>query len=160
MNRIYFDNAATTPIAAEVISSMADAMKNYPGNPSSIHKEGRESRAAIERARKKVAQLMGSSIGEIFFTSCGTESNNMILRGCVRDLEVKRIISSQIEHHAVLHPLHKLEKEGVEVIYLDLDERGRISIAQLEEVLKASDENTLVSLMHANNEVGTMIDLE
>ncbi len=159
--RIYFDNAATTPIDFDVLEVMAEAQRQYFGNPSSIHAEGRQARAAIEKARKQVAQELGASIGEIFFTSCGTESNNMILKGSVQHLGVKRIISTKTEHHAVLYPLEKMEAEGVvQVVYLNQDEKGRIDPEELKAVLAASSEKTLVSLMHANNEIGTMIDLD
>ncbi len=158
--RIYFDNAATTPVAPEVLEVMTNALQEYFGNPSSIHAEGRKARAAVEQARKTVANCLGASIGEIFFTSCGTESNNMILKGSVKDLGVQRIISTKTEHHAVTHPLEKMEKEGVvEIVWLSQDEKGRIDPNELKEMLGQSDKKTLVSLMHANNEIGTMIDL-
>jgi cysteine desulfurase len=161
MSRIYFDNAATTPMDSRVIDHLSEAMHNLWGNPSSIYKEGRTARAAVEEARKTVANALNSSIGEIFFTSCGTESNNMALKCSVRDLGVERIISSAIEHHAVLHTVKRLEKEKeVELVMLDLNEKGQIDLKQLEEVLKASEKKTLVSLMYANNEIGTMIDLD
>lgn len=159
--RIYFDNAATTPVAPEVLEVMTQALSEYYGNPSSIHAEGRKARAVVEQARKTVANCLGASIGEIFFTSCGTESNNMILKGSVSDLGVKRIVSTKTEHHAVTHPLEKMEKEGAaEIVYLTQDEKGRIDTEELKKVLASSDAKTLVSLMHANNEIGTMIDLD
>ncbi len=161
MSRIYFDNAATTPLLPEVIEVMNMAMRDYYGNPSSIHKEGRTARTLIEQARKTVAQHLGASIGEIFFTSGGTESNNMALKGAVRDLGVQRIISTRIEHHCILHSLSTLEEQmDVEVIFLEVDERGRPDLDQLQELLAQDSKKTLVSLMHANNEIGTMIDLE
>jgi cysteine desulfurase len=161
MTRIYFDNAATTPIAEEVRASMLDAMAHLYGNPSSIHADGRRSRAAIEEARKIIAQHFGASIGEIFFTSCGTESNNMILKCAVRDLGVRRIISSPIEHHCILHSLDSLEKaKQIERLTVHINEQGQVDLAQLEMMLKESDTPTLVSLMHANNEIGTLLDLE
>ncbi len=161
MKRIYFDYAATTPMNEAVVDYMAEAMKAYHGNPSSIHAEGRRARAAIEKARKTVAQLLEASVGEIFFTSGGTESNNMILKCAVRDLEVQRIISTKTEHHAVLHPLELLDRNGaVEVTYLSQDEKGRIDLEELRTLLKDTNKKTLVSLMHANNEIGTMTDME
>jgi cysteine desulfurase len=161
MKRIYFDNAATTPIEPEVVELMAQALRENFGNPSSIYAEGRTARAAIEQARKQVAHCLGASIGEIFFTSGGTESNNMALKCAVRDLGVQRIISSPIEHHCVLHSLDSLQKEGrVEVAMLPLGPGGRVDMAHLAELLQASSAKTLVSLMHANNEIGTMIDLQ
>ncbi|MCO6489559.1 MAG: cysteine desulfurase [Phaeodactylibacter sp.] len=161
MKRIYFDNAATTPLADEVIETMARAMQVTFGNPSSIYAEGRAARAAIEQARKEVAHHLGASIGEIFFTSGGTESNNMALKCAVRDLGVQRIISSPIEHHCVLHSLDSLERLGqVERVAVRLDAQGHPDRAHLEELLKSSDKKTMVSLMHSNNEVGAMIDLQ
>ena len=161
MKRIFLDNASTTPIAPEVVAVMTDAMQQNYGNPSSIHQEGRTARAAIEQARKKVAGLIGASIGEIFFTSGGTESNNMALKGAVRDLGVRRIISAKTEHHCVLHSLDRIQQDQeVEVLFLDLDAKGRIDPAQLANMLQEGDAKTLVSLMHSNNEIGTMIDLE
>src|SRR5690606_6647202 len=115
----------------------------------------------IEAARKTVAQTIRASIGEIFFTSGGTEANNMALKCSVRDLGVKRIISSPTEHHCILHTLECLEREGAaEISYLHVDEKGRIDPDELKEMLASSSQKTLVSLMHANNEIGTMIDLD
>lgn len=160
MKRVFWDNAATTPLDPQVMDAMVEAMKNYPGNPSSIHAEGRAARAAIEQARKKVANFLGASIGEIFFTSGGTESNNTALKCAVRDLGVQRIISSPTEHHCVLHSLEALDHyQHTTIEYVRLDEKGRPDMEHLESMLAQSDTKTLVSLMHANNEVGTMIDL-
>ena len=159
--RIYLDNAATTPLDGRVIDSMREVMESQFGNPSSIHAEGRQARALIEQARKTVANCIGASIGEIFFTSGGTESNNMALKCAVRDLGVERIISSPIEHHCVLHTLERLEKEqGIEVDFVAIDSHGRVNLEHLEELLKTSDKKSLVSLMHSNNEVGTLLPLE
>jgi len=159
MDRIYLDNAATTPVAPEVIDVMHRVLRDTYGNPSSIHAEGRSARAAIEGARKQVAQYLGASIGELFFTSCGTESNNMVLKNAVRDLGVRRIISARTEHHCVLHSLNAIGKAGeVEVIYLQQDRLGRVDLDQLRDLLPGGPK-TLVSVMHANNEIGTMIDL-
>ena len=161
MKRVYFDNAATTPMSEEVIDVMANLMRECFGNPSSIHKEGRESRTVIEKARKEIAEKIGASIGEIFFTSGGTEANNMALKCSVRDLGVKRIISTRMEHHCNLHTFEELEKEGkAEVVYLDVDQQGRFNYVQLEDLLHSSDVKTLVCLMHCNNEIGTLMDLE
>ncbi|MCB9288619.1 MAG: cysteine desulfurase [Lewinellaceae bacterium] len=161
MKRIYFDNAATTPIAGEVVEAMEKAMRETYGNPSSIHAEGRTARAAIEKARKQIAQYLGASIGEVFFTSCGTESNNMALKCAVRDLGVQRIISSPIEHHCVLHSLDSLERFGqIERVEVKLDAQGHPDMEHLEQLLKSSSKKTMVSLMHSNNEVGAMIDLQ
>lgn len=159
--RIYLDNAATTPLDPTVIAAMTEALTNLYGNPSSIHADGRNARAAIEEARKKVAKLLNASIGEIFFTSGGTEANNMVLKNAVRDLGVRRIISSPLEHHAVLHTLHSLKKTtDIVVEMVEIDEKGHVSLENLEHLLRGSDLKTLVSLMHANNEIGTMIDLD
>lgn len=158
--RVYFDNAATTPIHPEVKQEMKDAIDNYYGNPSSIHNEGRQVRAALEQARKTIANYLNASIGEIFFTSGGTEANNMALKCAVRDLSVERIITSPIEHHCILHTVEALEKEkGIEVVYVNISEKGCFDLNSLEALLKNSDKKTLVSLMHANNEIGTVCDM-
>ena len=158
--RIYLDNAATTPIRSEVIEVMTECLQRDFGNPSSIHTEGRQVRALIEKARKTVAQSIGASIGEIFFTSGGTESNNMALKCAVRDLNIRRIISSRLEHHCVLHSLDNLKKHhGVEIAYVDNDNLGRIDLGHLKSILENSSEPTLVSIMHANNEIGTLNDI-
>ncbi len=158
--RIYLDNAATTPIETPVIEAMTKVMSENYGNPSSIHSEGRKSRSLIEEARKTVANCINASIGEVFFTSGGTESNNMAIKCSVRDLGVKRIITSPIEHHCVLHAIESLDADAVAVDFLEVDFKGRINLDQLEEFLVASDEKTLVSLMHANNEIGTIMDID
>ena len=158
--RIYLDNAATTPLDERVIDVMTQTMRDLYGNPSSIHAEGRQGRALIERARKTIAKTLNASIGEIFFTSGGTESNNMALKCAVRDLGVQRIISSPLEHHCVLHTLDRLAKEGVAVDDVRVDDCGRVDYAHLEELLQTDDRQTLVSLMHANNEIGTLLDLD
>ncbi len=159
--KIYFDNAATTPVAPEVIDVMAQTLGENYGNPSSIHAQGRKARAAIEQARKVVANVIDASIGEVFFTSCGTESNNMTLKCAVRDLGIERIISSKIEHHAITHTLETIQKNHrVEIQFVDLDNFGRPKIGHLESLLKSSQKKTLVSLIHANNEIGTMINLK
>lgn len=158
--RIYLDNAATTPIRSEVIEVMTECLQRDFGNPSSIHTEGRQVRALIEKARKTVAQSIGASIGEIFFTSGGTESNNMALKCAVRDLNIRRIISSRLEHHCVLHSLDNLEKhQNVEISYVDNDNLGRIDLVHLKSILENSSVPTLVSIMHANNEIGTLNDI-
>lgn len=159
--RIFFDNAATTPIDERVVEVMINALRHTNGNASSIHQEGRTARAAIEQARRQIARTLNASIGEIFFTSGGTESSNMALKRAVQDLGVKRIISSRTEHHCVLHSLETLVKESaVEVVNVDQESNGQVKLDQLEKLLQESTEKTLVSLMHANNEVGTLLDLE
>lgn len=160
-DRIYFDNAATTPLHPEVIEVMTCMMREQFGNPSSIHEEGRIVRAAIEDARKRIARYLNASIGEIFFTSGGTESSNMALKCSVRDLGVERVVSSPTEHHCVSHPLHELGKAGLEVELLHVDSLGRIDLDELRSLLeKDTGKKTMLSLMHANNEIGTMIDLD
>lgn len=160
--RVYFDNAATTPLSSEVIEDMSRCMQQIYGNPSSIHADGRQARAAIEDARKRIAKLIGASIGEIFFTSGGTESNNMVLKNAVRDLGIQRIISSRLEHHCVAHSLESIKRDtNCKINYLQVDKKGYVNLDELEKYLSdAKDERILVSLMHANNEIGTMLPLE
>lgn len=159
--RVYFDNAATTPVSPEVIEAMVPVMQQQYGNPSSIHSDGRKVRAIIENARKVVANSIGASIGEIFFTSGGTESNNMALKCSVRDLGVQRIITSKVEHHCVLHAAEALEKNNdVVVEYLSIKQNGHPSYEELETLLTSSPSKTLVSLMHANNEIGSILDMD
>ena len=160
MSRIFLDNAATTPLDPDVLAAMTEVMaKNY-GNPSSIHSEGRTARALIEQARKTVANALNCSIGEIFFTSGGTEANNMALKNSVRDLGVTRIISSPLEHHCVLHSLDAIRETGKATVEMvRIDEKGNVDLADLKARLAASDEKTLVSLMHSNNEIGNLLPL-
>jgi cysteine desulfurase len=162
MQRIYLDNSATTPIDPLVIERMQEIMADNYGNPSSIHAEGRKSRAIIEAARKRIAHHLNCSIGEIFFTSGGTEASNMILKNSVRDLGVTHIISSPIEHHCVLHTLESVEKaDGVEISMVKLNQEGSVDLDHLASLIKDPKKGkTLVSLMHANNEVGTRLDLD
>lgn len=158
--KVYFDNAATTPIHPEVVKVMADMMMNNYGNPSSIHAQGREVKTMVEDARRTVAKLMGCTPGEICFTSGGTEADNMAIRQSVETLGVKNIITSAIEHHAVLHTIEELAHQGkVNMHLVKLTPNGHIDVAHLEELLK-NNNNVLVSLMHSNNELGNMIDLE
>jgi cysteine desulfurase len=158
--RVYLDNAATTPLDEAVFEEMRPFMLDMYGNPSSIHTHGRQVRAGIERARKKVADLLNTSPSEIFFTSGGTEADNTAIRCTVEDYQVQHIISSSVEHHAVLHCVERLHKTGkVQLHLLSLDERGNISIDELESLLKQYP-NALVSLMHANNEIGNIIDIK
>lgn len=161
MRRIYFDNAATTPMLPEVIEAIGEQMRDIYGNPSSIHHFGRIAKNEVESARKVVAKHLGASIGEIFFTSGGTEANNMALKCAVRDLGIRRVISSPIEHHCVLHSLQRLEKEeNLDLQHVKLDENGAPDLNDLGRLLASSQSRTLVSLMHANNETGSKIDLE
>lgn len=137
MKRIYLDHAATSPMIPEVTRVIAEAMELYIGNPSSIHSEGRTARAKIEESRKKIARLLNASIGEIFFTSGGTEANNTAIKCAVRDLNVQRIISTSIEHHAVLHSIEAMRRDfGVEVCFLPLDAQGRINLNDLQRLLQ------------------------
>ena len=158
--KVYFDNAATTPMAKEVIEEIKPYLHTYFGNPSSTHSFGRKTRNAIEISRKKIANFIGAENNEIIFTSGGTEADNMALRCAVTDLKVQRIITSKIEHHAVGHTAECLkESHNIELVYLDTDEFGNPSISQLKELLH-NNTKTLVSLMHANNEIGTLLPIE
>jgi cysteine desulfurase len=160
MNRIYFDNAATTPLDKEVLEAMLPYMTTHFGNPSSIYSYGRESRLAIENARKTVAKILNAHPGEIFFTSGATESNNTAILSAIRDLGCKHIISSQIEHHAVLHTVeHYGCTDGVTYSFVKLLSNGHIDLEDLEEQLASHEERCLVTLMHANNEVGNLLDI-
>lgn len=156
MERIYLDHAATSPIHPKVIEKMLQVMNETFGNPSSIHSFGREARLFLDLARKAMADSIGAKENEIIFTSGGTEADNMALFGVAESYQQygKHIITTQIEHHAVLHACQKLEKMGFEVTYLPVDETGRISIANLKAALR--DDTILVSVMYGNNEVGTL----
>lgn len=159
MSQIYLDNAATTSVRPEVVEEMVKVLTADFGNPSSTYAIGRHTKALIENARKSIAKQLNASSSEIIFTSCGTEGNNWIIRSCVRDLGIKRIISTKIEHHCTLYAIQQMEKEyGVEVVYLNILPNSEIDEKQLAELLK-EDKPTLVSLMHVNNEVGTILDL-
>lgn len=159
MAKIYLDNAATTPLHPEVMEAMIPVMSEVFGNPSSTHALGRVARTEIEKARRTVAQLLHCAPVEIFFTSGGTEADNMAIRCSVHDLGVKHLISTRIEHHAVTHTLDSIEADGLaRVSYLQLLPNGHIDMAHLEALLQ-EDGPTLVTLMHGNNEIGNMIDL-
>ncbi|MDO1514190.1 cysteine desulfurase family protein [Maribacter confluentis] len=161
MKQVYLDNAATTQVHPKVISKMQDALANSYGNPSSTHSFGRTAKTAIESARKTIAKYINAQPSEIIFTSGGTEADNMILRCAVRDLGVKTIITTRIEHHAVLHTVEELEAKGlIELQYVNLDAYGNPDLLHLEELLKSNGSKKLVSLMHVNNEIGNKIDLE
>jgi cysteine desulfurase len=161
MDRIYFDNAATTALDKEVLDAMMPYMTSYFGNPSSIYSYGRESRLAIETARKTVAKLLNAHPGEIFFTSGGTESNNTAILSAIRDLGCKHIISSPVEHHAVLHTVeHYGSGNEVSYSYVKLFSNGHIDTEDLEQQLASHKERCLVSLMHANNEIGNILDID
>lgn len=161
MQRIYFDNAATTPLDPEVFEVMKPFFTEKFGNPSSIYSYGRETRMAIENARKSVAKILNAHPAEIFFTSGGTESTNTAITAAVCDLDCKHIITSPLEHHATLHCVEHLAKDcGVKLSYVKVFPNGQIDYDDLENLLKESKVKCLVSLMHANNEIGTMTDIE
>lgn len=161
MNRIYLDNAATTPLDPVVIEEMVNVMNSYYGNPSSIHSQGREVRTLIEKARKTVAGLLNATPAEIFFTSGGTEADNTAIRCGIAAFNIRHAITSKIEHHAVEHTLSMLLQQGVidKLSFVNVDSKGNIDYDHLEELLK-NNERSFVSLMHANNELGTLTDLE
>lgn len=157
---VYLDNAATTPIDPGALEAMQPYLKNGFGNPSSTHSYGRMAKSAIESSRKTVASLLNASPGEIYFTSGGTEADNAALKGLIERYGIREVITSPIEHHAVLHPLEHLESEGkLQVKYLDVDSMGNVDVDQLA-VWLAGHTNSLVSLMHANNEIGNLTDLD
>lgn len=157
---IYLDNAATTPLDPEVFDAMKPYLLENFGNPSSTHAHGRKVRAAIESARKKVAELLNCSPGEVIFTSGGTEADNAILSGAVESYGITNIITSPIEHHAVTHTLESLQKKfPLQVHMVNLDEKGHVDITHLESLLSKCD-HALVSLMHANNEIGNLLDIQ
>jgi cysteine desulfurase len=158
--KVYLDNAATTPIAKEVISEIEPYLSIYFGNPSSTHSFGRKTKNALEITRKKIANFINAKNNEIIFTSGGTEADNIALRCAVIDLKVERIITTKIEHHAVGHTAEDLKvSNGTEIVYLKTDSFGNPSIEELKKLLKEPTK-TLVSLMHANNEIGTLLPIE
>ena len=160
MKSVYLDNAATTAIRPEVIDVMTKVLKGNFGNASSTHSYGRSSKALLEQCRKNIAEYFNVSASEIIFTSGGTEADNLALRSAVRDLGVKEIITSKIEHHAVLHTAEQLYKEyDIKLSYVNVDNCGDVDYDHFEELLKRSDK-ALVSLMHINNEIGTKLDIK
>lgn len=161
MPKIYFDNAATTPVRKEVITKMKDVLVNSYGNPSSTHGFGRSAKTEIEQARKTIAKYLNAQASEIIFTSGGTEADNMILRSVVKDMGVQTIITSKIEHHAVLHTAEALQKEfGIQIEFVKLDSFGNPDLKHLEKLLLADDSKKIVSLMHVNNEIGNILDIQ
>ena len=161
MQRIYFDNAATTSLAPEVLEAMMPYLTEKFGNPSSIYSYGRETRLAIEQARKSVAKNLGAKPAEIFFTSGGTESSNTVLNAAIKDLGCKHIISSPIEHHATLHTVtHLANLHHLKLSFVQILPDGHIDMAHLADLLAATTDKTIVSIMHANNEIGNMIEIE
>ncbi len=160
MERVYFDNAATTPLSEAVFEEMRPFMLENFGNPSSIHWHGRQVRSAIEKSRKKVADLLNTSPSEIFFTSGGTEADNTAIRCTVKEHKVKHIITTGLEHHAVLHTVEMLEKNGdIQKHLLKVNEQGEIDLAEIDDLIKKHPDS-LVTLMHANNEIGTINDIQ
>jgi len=159
MERIYFDNAATTALDREVLEAMLPYMTTHFGNPSSIYSFGRETRLAIETSRKTVARLLNAHPGEIFFTSGGTESNNTAIAAAIHDLGCRHIISSPIEHHAVLHTVEHYGSGDVTMSYVKLLPNGHVDLDDLEQQLASHEERCLVTLMHANNEIGNLLEI-
>ncbi|MDO1500837.1 cysteine desulfurase family protein [Winogradskyella maritima] len=160
MKQVYLDNAATTALRPEVVEKMTEVLTNTYGNASSTHTIGRGAKALIEQCRKNIAGYLNVSASEIIFTSGGTEADNLALRSAVRDLGVKHIITSRIEHHAVLHTIDQLKAEyDIAVSYVEVKQDGHIDYSHLETLLKSS-EKTLVSLMHINNEIGNILDIK
>ena len=158
---IYLDNAATTCVREDVANKMAEILKSTYGNPSSTHSVGRSSKSILEQCRKRIASHFNVKSSEIVFTSGGTEADNLVLRSAVCDLGVKHIISSKIEHHAVGHTVEALQSSSeIKVSYVRLTEKGEVDLKHLEELLRNFSEKTLVSLMHINNEIGTILDLK
>lgn len=160
MKKVYLDNASTTQLRPEVVQEMIKVLSEDYGNPSSTHSFGRNAKSVLELSRKAIAKQLNASSQEIIFTSCGTEANNWILRSAVKDLGVKRIITSKIEHHAVLFTAQALQKEfEIQVDYVAVKPNGEIDITDLVDLL-SQETKTLVSLMHVNNEIGTVLDLD
>lgn len=160
MQRIYFDNAATTDLDPQVLEAMMPYLTSKFGNPSSIYSYGRETKLAVENARKLVAKHLNAHPGEIFFTSGGTESTNTAINAAIRDLGCRHIISSPIEHHATLHSVENWGKEdGIKLSFVQLDEKGHVMLDSLRDLLATSKERCLVTLMHANNEIGNLLDI-
>ena len=160
MKKVYFDNAATTQVRDEVVARVSEVLKSEFGNPSSTHSFGRSAKSLLENCRKEIAAHFNVTAAEIIFTSGGTEADNLIINSCVRDLKVNRIITSKIEHHAVLHTIQSLEKVyNLQVDYVQLDDKGMLDYTHLESLLKQSSSKTLVSFMHVNNEIGNKLNL-
>jgi len=159
--QVYLDNAATTPIDPQVIEVMHQTMKDCFGNPSSTHALGRKAKAVMETARRTIASLLGCTPAELVFTSGGTEADNLAIYSAVHKMNVKHIITSPTEHHAVLHSVQALEKcQKVSVSYVKINEKGQVDLDHLCELLEQTESTTLVSLMHANNEIGTLLPIE
>jgi len=157
---VYFDNAATTRIRHEVVDEIKNCLLETYGNPSSTHSFGRSAKSKLENARKVIASYLNASPQEIIFTSGGTESDNMLIKCSVKDMGVTTIISSRIEHHAVLHTLDDLESSGINIKYVKTNNKGQVDFQDLERLLKEDNSKKLVTLMYVNNEIGTILDLE
>ncbi len=161
MENIYLDNAATTPILPEVIDTITKMMRSVYGNPSSSHQIGRKAKSLVETARKDIARQFKANANEIVFTAGGSEADNLIIRNAVTNLGVKTIISSKIEHHAVLHTIDNLVKEfNITINWVDLDGKGEVDYNHLEHLLQQTDEKKLVSLMYVSNEIGNILDVK
>ena len=156
---VYFDNASTTKVRDEVINDISNVLKDSFGNPSSAHSFGRSAKSYIETSRRSIANILNCEPGEIIFNSGGTESDNSILKCAVKDLGVKHIISSRIEHHAITHTLDELKLQGVNIHYVKLSKNGNVDIENLEYLLRKNDELKLVTLMYINNEIGNILDI-
>jgi cysteine desulfurase len=160
MKKVYLDNASTTALRPEVIQEITKVLTEDYGNPSSTHSLGRNAKSILELSRKSIAKQLNATAQEIIFTSCGTEANNWILRSAVKDLKVERIITSKIEHHAVLHTAMELQKEyDIQVDFVKVKPNGELDLTHLVELL-SEEKKTLVSLMHVNNETGTLLELD
>lgn len=161
MQKIYFDNAATTPINPKVITTITEVMTINFGNPSSTHQFGRSAKALVEKSRKSIAKILNCSASEIVFTAGGSEADNLILFNAITNLKVKRIVTSKIEHHAVLHTIDALKKNfDIQVDFVDIDINGDVNYNHLNNLLQNSSQKTLVSLMFVNNEIGNILDIE
>ena len=157
---VYFDNAATTPISKKVLDKMIPYMEDGFGNPSSIHKRGREIKSVIEKSRSKVADILSCEPGEIFFTSGGTEADNMFIINTVLEKKIDTVITSKVEHHAVLHCCDYLNKtQNINIKYVSINDNGEVDLDDLEKIT-SNNKNSLVSLMHGNNEIGNINDLK
>ena len=158
--RVFLDNASTTPMHQEIIDMMSDMMRSNFANPSSVHSSGREAKVIIENSRKTIADLLNTSPGTIFFTSGGTEADNMAIRSTIQDYNIQHVVTSKIAHHAVLYPLQDLENKNIiKITYVDIDNDGIISLSHLKDILK-NNSRTFVSIMHANNEIGTIQNIK
>ena len=161
MSTIYLDNAATTKVRDQVVDTMSIVIKNEYGNPSSTHSYGRSSKSLVELARKEISEILNVKSSEIVFTSGGTEGDNMIIRNCVNNLGIQHIITTKIEHHAVTHTIDDLlNTNKIKVSFVKLSESGEVDLEDLENILKKSDQKCLVSLMHINNEIGNITDID